>query len=93
MRESFNARQPETLFPEAHPAKDNIGRVRYTDHISGNGERLFEKARSLNLEGMMMKRKDSVYSGLRSRDWFQVKTRAGQLAMKQHMTSRRWIGD
>ena len=31
--------------------KDNTGRVRYTDHISGSGERLFKKIEALNLEG------------------------------------------
>src|SRR5262245_22905466 len=53
-------------------SKDNTGRVRYTDHISASGERLFEKLEALNLEGMVMKRKDSVYSGLRSRDWLKL---------------------
>ena len=42
--------------------KDNTERVRYADHISGSGERLFKKIEALNLEGMVMKRKDSVYA-------------------------------
>jgi bifunctional non-homologous end joining protein LigD len=41
--------------------KDNTGRIRFTDHVSGIGERLFEKLEALNLEGMVMKR---AYSGL-----------------------------
>jgi bifunctional non-homologous end joining protein LigD len=48
--------------------KDNTGRVRFTDHVSGNGERLFEKLEALQIEGMVMKRKDSVYAFARSRD-------------------------
>jgi hypothetical protein len=31
--------------------KDNTGRVRFTDHVTGSGERLFEKARSLETRG------------------------------------------
>jgi ATP-dependent DNA ligase len=42
--------------------KDNTGRVRFTDYITGSGDRLFEKLEALQLEGMVMKRKDSVYS-------------------------------
>lgn len=57
--------------------KDNTGRVRFTDHITGGGERLFEKLEGLKLEGMVMKRKDSVYSFSRCRDWLKVKTSAG----------------
>jgi bifunctional non-homologous end joining protein LigD len=44
--------------------KDNTGRVRYTDHVSRSGQQLFQFLEALNLEGMVMKRKDSVYSGL-----------------------------
>jgi bifunctional non-homologous end joining protein LigD len=54
--------------------KDNTGRVRFTDHISGSGERLFEKIELLQLEGMVMKRKASVYAFMRSRDWLKVRT-------------------
>ena len=42
--------------------KANTGRIRFTDHITGSGERLFEKLEALQLEGMVMKRKDSVYA-------------------------------
>jgi len=34
---------------------------------------------------MVMKRKDSVYSGLRSRDWLKVKTTAGRLTMQKRI--------
>ena len=56
--------------------KDNTGRIRFTDHITGNGERLFEKLEALQLEGMVMKRKSSVYSFSRCRDWLKVRTSA-----------------
>jgi bifunctional non-homologous end joining protein LigD len=65
--------------------KDNTGRIRFTDHIIGNGQALFQKVEALNLEGMVMKRKDSVYSGLQSRDWLKVKTVAGRMTMQKRM--------
>jgi len=49
--------------------KNNTGRIRFTEHISGSGERLFKKLEALQLEGMVMKRKDSVYVSMRCRDW------------------------
>jgi bifunctional non-homologous end joining protein LigD len=65
--------------------KDNTGRIRFTDHIIGNGEALFQKVEALNLEGMVMKRKDSVYSGLQSRDWLKVRTSAGKTAIQKRI--------
>jgi bifunctional non-homologous end joining protein LigD len=61
--------------------KDNTGPIRFTDHISGNGKGLFERLEALSLEGMVMKRKDSIYSFSRCRDWLKVKTVAGKATM------------
>ena len=69
--------------------KDNTGRLRFTDHIDGRGERLFEKFEALNLEGMVMKRKDSVYSCMRSRDWLKVRTLAGRDTMQRRIENWR----
>ena len=65
--------------------KDNTGRIRFTDHIIGNGQALFQKVEALNLEGMVMKRKDSVYSGLPSRDWLKVRISAGKTAIEKRI--------
>jgi bifunctional non-homologous end joining protein LigD len=65
--------------------KDNTGRIRFTDHISGTGEQLFEQLEALQLEGMVMKRKDNVYAFSRSRDWLKVKTAAGRLTMQKRI--------
>ena len=65
--------------------KDNTGRIRYTDHITGKGERLFEKIETLNLEGMVMKRKDSVYAFTRCRDWLKVRTSSGQITIQKRL--------
>jgi len=48
--------------------KNNTCRVRFTDHVSGSGKRLFEKLEALQLEGMVMKWKNSVYAFMRCRD-------------------------
>src|SRR4030095_12387281 len=39
-----------------------IGRIRYTDHIEAERERLFGELEALEIEGMVCKRKDSVYA-------------------------------
>jgi bifunctional non-homologous end joining protein LigD len=64
------------------PAK---ARIRYTDHIEGEGERLFMELEALALEGMVCKRKDSVYAHARSKYWLKVKTAAGRLTMQKRI--------
>jgi bifunctional non-homologous end joining protein LigD len=65
--------------------RDNTGRVRFTDHVTGSGERLFDKLEALQLEGMVMKRKDSVYAFMRCRDWLKVRTSAGRVTMQKRI--------
>lgn len=48
--------------------------VRYSDHIIGEGERLFEEVAKVPLEGMIAKRLVSTYVPRRSRDWLKIKT-------------------
>src|SRR5690349_24527855 len=63
--------------------RENTDHIRFTDHIAGEGEALFQKLEALNLEGMVMKRKDSVYSGLPNRDWFKVRTASGNVTIQK----------
>src|ERR1051326_8953737 len=63
--------------------RENTGRIRFTAHIAGRGEALFAKLEQLNVEGMVMKRKDSVYSGSQSRDWLKVRTSAGRTTIQK----------
>jgi len=63
--------------------KGNAGRIRYTEHFLGSGERLFGAIERMQLEGMVAKRKDSVYSGGRSRLWQKIKTSAGRAEMQK----------
>jgi bifunctional non-homologous end joining protein LigD len=58
--------------------KPITGRIRYTEHIEGQGERLFLELQSLQLEGMVAKRKNSVYARSRSKEWLKIKTAAWQ---------------
>ncbi len=45
----------------------------YSTHISGNGEQSFAAACAANLEGIMGKKADSLYSGTRNGDWIKLK--------------------
>lgn len=48
--------------------------VRYSDHIIGEGEKLFEVVAKVPLEGMIAKRLESTYVQKRSADWLKIKT-------------------
>ncbi|MDB5226459.1 MAG: ligase [Bacteroidota bacterium] len=48
--------------------------IRYSDHIEKEGKKFFELVIKKNIEGMMAKKKDSLYMpGRRSADWLKVK--------------------
>jgi bifunctional non-homologous end joining protein LigD len=47
--------------------------VRLSDHFIANGKGLFEVARSKGLEGILAKRRESLYEPRRSREWLKVK--------------------
>jgi len=63
--------------------KRETGRVRYTEHVVGEGESLFVELERRQLEGMVAKRCDSVYIGGRTRAWLKVKTSAGREEMRK----------
>jgi bifunctional non-homologous end joining protein LigD len=65
--------------------KGTIGRIRYTEHIEADGERLFKELEVIKLEGMVCKRKNSVYSFTRSRLWLKVKTSSGRAEMQKRI--------
>ena len=48
--------------------------VRFSDHIIGAGEQLFEVIAKVPLEGMIAKRLESTYVQKRSADWLKIKT-------------------
>lgn len=47
---------------------------RYSDHVIGDGEKLFQKASKLQLEGIIAKQQSSLYLQKRTRDWLKIKT-------------------
>jgi bifunctional non-homologous end joining protein LigD len=49
------------------------GRLHYVDHIETEGEFVFRGAVKAGMEGVMAKRADSQYLGVRSRDWLKFK--------------------
>jgi len=49
--------------------------VRYSDHYERDGKALFELAREKGLEGILAKKRDSIYQERRSSDWFKIKIR------------------
>lgn len=48
--------------------------IRYSDHIIGEGEKLFEEVAKVPLEGMIAKRLESTYAQRRSTQWLKIKT-------------------
>ena len=49
--------------------------LRYSDHYEREGKALFEIARQKGLEGILAKKRDSVYQERRSREWLKIKIR------------------
>jgi len=52
---------------------DGTPRIRYSDHIIGRGEELFDTFCKAGLEGVVSKRADSLYIGSRSGSWVKTK--------------------
>ena len=49
-------------------------RIQLVDHVDTDGESFFKASVELGLEGMVAKRRDSVYQpGVRTRDWLKIK--------------------
>ncbi len=68
--------------------KRETGRLRYTEHVVGEGESLFAELERRQLEGMVAKRCSSIYVGGRTRAWLKIKTRAGREEMQKR--SEEW---
>src|SRR3954469_24582383 len=48
-------------------------RIVYVDHVRGIGRQLFEAVRQVGAEGIVSKRRGSIYRGGESRDWLKTK--------------------
>ena len=49
------------------------GPIRFADHVAEQGERLFEQARAVGLEGIVAKKADSPYRGGRGAHWLKIR--------------------
>lgn len=65
--ESRKALLRELLADNADP------RIQYVDHVVGNGEEFLNRCRELGLEGIVSKRRQSVYRSGRSDNWLKTK--------------------
>ena len=52
---------------------ENEDRLRYSDHVIGAGEQLFDTMCREGLEGIVSKRADAPYAGKRTKAWLKVK--------------------
>jgi bifunctional non-homologous end joining protein LigD len=48
-------------------------RIRYSDHVVGHGSAFYEQAQKLGVEGIVSKRRDSVYQPGRRAGWLKIK--------------------
>jgi len=53
-------------------------RIAFSAHVTGRGIRLFEKARSQGIEGIIAKRRASQYHAGRTREWLKIKVTDSQ---------------
>lgn len=65
--------------------KNQTGRIRYTDHVVGKGEKLFAELEKQCLEGMVAKRAGSVYVPGRTREWLKIKTSHGREEIRRRI--------
>src|SRR5262249_26133139 len=49
------------------------GRIRFADHVVGQGDKVFENACRMGMEGIVSKRRDMPYTPGRTRGWLKVK--------------------
>lgn len=59
-------------------ATASADRIRYSDHVQGQGPQFFEKACGMGVEGIISKRADAKYRAGRGRGWLKVKCTARQ---------------
>jgi bifunctional non-homologous end joining protein LigD len=52
----------------------SVGPIRYSDHITVQGEAMFRQVQAMRLEGIVAKKEDAPYRGGRSTHWVKVRT-------------------
>jgi bifunctional non-homologous end joining protein LigD len=66
--------------------------IRFNEHLEGDGPTVFAHACKMGLEGIVSKRKDSVYRSGRSPDWLKMKNSACAAVTREEEEDwqRRW---
>jgi bifunctional non-homologous end joining protein LigD len=57
--------------------------LRFNDHMEGDGPTVFAHACKMGLEGIVSKRKDSMYRSGRSHDWLKMKNPAAPAVKRE----------
>jgi bifunctional non-homologous end joining protein LigD len=65
--------------------KTKNNRIRFTDHMIGEGLTLFAELERRGMEGLVAKKINSQYTGGRTRDWLKIKTPAGKETMRKRL--------
>ena len=65
--------------------KTKNNRIRFTEHVIGEGLALFKQLERRQLEGMVAKKIDSKYESGRTRAWLKVKTSAGKEEIRKRI--------
>jgi bifunctional non-homologous end joining protein LigD len=69
----------EIIKPEDEKIKDETNNIRLSDYIENNGNDFYKIASENGLEGIIAKKKDSIYEpDKRSRNWLKIKSRKSQ---------------
>jgi bifunctional non-homologous end joining protein LigD len=69
-------------------AHGNTSRIRYSDHIEGEGDAVFRAAGRLGLEGIVSKRLSAPYQSGRTNSWVKIKaTERGEFVIAGFVTS------
>ena len=69
-------------------AHGDTSRIRYSDHIEGEGDAVFRAAGRLGLEGIVSKRLSAPYQSGRSNNWVKIKaTERGEFVIAGFVTS------
>ena len=68
--------------PSAFLAKAGLG-LRFNEHLEGDGPTVFAHACKMGLEGIVSKRKDSMYRSGRSPDWLKMKNPAAAAVTRE----------
>jgi len=54
--------------------KGRLKSVKFSEHVEEKGKAFFQAAKRKGLEGIMAKRKESLYRSTRTREWLKIKT-------------------